>query len=88
MFDFNIKIPGGKKRETQRIPVKVYGKIYGNAGYVDNPQPGDNPLPNKMLYSGGIGIDILTLYDVTFKLEWSFDQLGQNGIFLHRKSIF
>lgn len=88
MFNFNIKIPGGKKREAQRIPVKVYGKVYGNAGYVDNPQPGDNPLPNKMLYSAGVGIDILTLYDVTFKLEWSFNQLGQNGIFLHRKSIF
>jgi hypothetical protein len=41
-----------------------------------------------MLYSTGIGIDVLTLYDFTLKLEWSFNQLGQNGLFLHRKSIF
>lgn len=88
LVNFNIKLPGGKKREPQRLPVNIYGKIYGNAGYVHNPQPGDNSLSNKMLYSSGIGLDILTVYDVTFKLEWSFNQLGQNGIFLHRKSIF
>ena len=85
---FNIKIPGSKKRESQLLPVHIYGKAYTNAGYVHNPQPGENSLSNKMLYSGGIGIDILTLYDVTFKLEWSFNQLGQNGIFFHNKSIF
>ncbi|MBC7948422.1 MAG: hypothetical protein H7Y42_11115 [Chitinophagaceae bacterium] len=88
LFNFNIKIPGGKKREPQRIPVTFYGKVFGNAGYVHNPQPGNNFLADKMLYSGGFGIDIFTLYDVTFKLEWSFNQLGQNGIFLHRNSIF
>jgi hypothetical protein len=41
-----------------------------------------------MLYSGGLGIDIITFYDVVIKLEWSFNQLGQNGLFLHRKTIF
>jgi outer membrane protein assembly factor BamA len=88
LVNFDIKMPGGKKREASRIPFKIYGKVYGNAGYVDNPQPGENFLINKMLYSAGIGIDVITLYDLTFKLEWSFNQLGQNGIFLHRKSIF
>jgi outer membrane protein assembly factor BamA len=88
LFNFNIKIPGGKKREPIRIPFTFYGKVFGNTGYVHNPQPGENFLANKMLYSGGIGIDIFSLYDITFKLEWSFNQLGQNGIFLHRNSIF
>jgi outer membrane protein assembly factor BamA len=88
LFNFNIKVPAGKKREAQRIPFNFYGKIYGNAGYVHNPQPGENSLSNKMLYSAGLGIDIITYYDFTLKLEWSFNQLGQNGLFLHRKSIF
>ena len=77
-----------KKWTAQRIPFNFYGKIYGNTGYVYNPQPGENYLTNRMLYSTGIGIDVLTLYDFTLKLEWSFNQLGQNGLFLHRKSIF
>lgn len=87
-LDFNIKLPARKGKEPERIPVRIFGKIYGNTGYVYNPQPGENILSNRMLYSGGLGIDILTFYDVTFKLEWSFNQLGQNGLFLHRKSIF
>jgi outer membrane protein assembly factor BamA len=88
VLGFNIKLPPSKKRESLRIPFNFYGKIYGNAGYVHNPEPGDNSLSNKMLYSCGLGIDIITIYDFTLKLEWSFNQLGQNGLFLHRKTIF
>ena len=89
LLNFKIRIPPIKKgKEAERIPVRIFGKVYGNAGYVHNPQPGNNILSNQMLYSGGFGIDILTFYDVTFKLEWTFNQLGQNGLFLHRKSIF
>ncbi len=88
LFGFSIRLPAFKKLTPQRIPFNFYGKIYGNTGYVYNPQPGENSLTNKMLYCGGIGLDILTMYDFTLKLEWSFNQLGQNGLFLHRKSIF
>jgi outer membrane protein assembly factor BamA len=88
LFNFSIGIPASKRWAARRIPFIFYGKIYGNTGYVHNPQPGENSLTNKMLYSAGVGIDVLTLYDFTLKLEWSFNQLGQNGLFLHRKSIF
>jgi outer membrane protein assembly factor BamA len=88
IVNFNIRVPKKKGKIAEYIPVRIFGKIYGNAGYVHNPQPGNNFLSNKMLYSGGLGIDILTFYDVTFKLEYTFNQLGQNGLFLHRKTIF
>lgn len=85
---FGFNIPGTKKIAPFRIPINIYGRIYGNAGYIHNPDPGNNYLSNKMLYSSGIGIDITTIYDFTLKIDWSFNQLGQNGLFLHRKSIF
>jgi hypothetical protein len=88
LFNFNIKSPGKKSQLPERIPFRFFPKIFGNAGYVHNPQPGLNFLSNRMLYSAGIGLDILTAYDFTLKLEWTFNQLGQNGLFLHRKSIF
>jgi hypothetical protein len=89
MVNFKIRIPPMKKgKEAEYIPFRIFAKMYGNTGYVHNPQPGENALSNKMLYSWGLGIDILSFYDVTFKLEWSFNQLGQNGLFLHRKTIF
>ena len=55
---------------------------------VYNPTPGFNNLNNKMLFSGGVGLDIVTIYDVSIKLDWSFNQLGQNGIYLHRTNNF
>jgi outer membrane protein assembly factor BamA len=88
ILNFNIRIPYKKGKIPLHIPVRIFGKIYGNTGYVYSPQPGNNLLSNKMLYSGGFGIDILTFYDVTFKLEYTFNQLGQNGLFLQRKTIF
>jgi outer membrane protein assembly factor BamA len=88
IFDFDVRIPGTKKLAPQRIPFNIFAKIYGNVGYIYNPYPGNNNLSNKMLYSSGLGIDIVTIYDFTLKLEWSFNQLGQNGLFLHRRTIF
>ena len=89
LLKFFVKLPAGKNgKERERIPFRIFGKIFGNTGYVHNPKPGENSLSNKMLYSGGIGIDILSFYDVTFKLEWAVNSLGENGLFLHRKTIF
>lgn len=88
LFKFNIPLPKIKHETINYIPFHIYGKIYGDAGYVYNPEPGSNFLNNRMLYSGGLGIDVVTLYDVNIKLEWSFNQIGQNGIYLHKKTNF
>lgn len=88
LFNVSIKSPGKKFQLPERLQFRFFPKIFANTGYVHNPQPGLNTLSNRMLYSAGIGLDILTAYDFTLKLEWTFNQLGQNGLFLHRKSIF
>jgi outer membrane protein assembly factor BamA len=88
LVKFNVKIPGTKKIAPQKIPFNIYGRVYGNTGYTYHPNPVNNTLSNKMLYSAGLGIDIVTIYDFTFRIDWSFNQLGQNGIFLHKKAVF
>jgi outer membrane protein assembly factor BamA len=88
LFDFSVSLPHIKRQTINHVPFRIFGRIYSNAGYVYNPEPGLNSLNNKMLFSGGIGLDIVTLYDVSIKLDWSFNQLGQNGIYLHRKNNF
>ena len=88
LVKFNIKLPGNKRILTpQKIPFGIYARMFGNAGYTYIPET-INSLSNKMLYSAGVGIDITTIYDFTFRIDWSFNQLGQNGIFLHKKTIF
>ncbi len=89
LVNLSLRCPHIRKRLVgERIPFRVYGKIYGNTGYVYNPQDRDNSLTNRILMSGGVGLDIVTIYDMVIKLEWSFNQLGQNGLFLHSKSVF
>ena len=88
LFNFNINLPPIKYTKLTRIPFRIYGKIYGNAGYVHNPYPNGNTLNNKTLFSGGFGVDIITVYDFVIKLEYSFNPLGQNGLYLHRKNQF
>ena len=88
ILNFYFQIKRKKDDQATNIPFRVYAKTFVNAGYMHHPDPGPNSLSNRMLYSGGIGIDIITHYDFTFKLEWSFNLLGQNGIYLHRKSYF
>ncbi len=88
LFNFHIPLPKTNHTTISSIPFRIYGKIYGNTGYAYNPQPGPNSLNNRMLYSCGLGIDIVTVYDVNIRLEWSFNQIGQNGIYLHRKNNF
>lgn len=88
LFNFNIHYRLSKGGRLERLPFRIFCKIYGNAGYAYNPEPGENHLNNQMLYSGGVGLDILTLYDFTLRFEWSINQLGQNGLYLHRKTNF
>jgi len=84
---FNIRSVSSKIKQGN-IPFRVFVKAYVNAGYAHHPHPGPNPLNNKMLYSAGMGIDIITFYDFILKIEWSFNQLGENGVYLHRKSYY
>jgi hypothetical protein len=88
LFDFSVPMHVTKKQTIDRVPFRIFARIYGNAGYVYNPSPGLNSLSNKMLYSGGFGLDIVTIYDVAIKLDFSFNQLGQNGLYLHRNDNF
>ena len=88
ILNFNIHYRKKKTNKLQRIPFRIFAKAYTNAGYVHSPEPGFNQLNNKMLYSGGFGIDLITLYDFSLRFEWSFNHLGQNGLYLHRKTNF
>lgn len=88
LFNFYIKSRPARGSFANGIPVRIFGKLYGNTGYVYNPEPGDNSLSNKLLSSAGVGIDIITAYDFVLKLEWTFNQIGQNGLFLHKRSNF
>lgn len=71
-----------------KIPFTFFAKTYGDLGYVYTKDIYTTRLNNRLLCSGGFGIDILTLYDINLRFEYSFNQLGENGLFLHNQSGF
>lgn len=81
-----ITLPQNKWIKSIRsVPLKAYVKSYVNAGYSHNPnQVLYNGLTDRMLYSAGLGLDLVLFTDMIFKFEWSFNQLGQNGLYLHQ----
>jgi len=90
LTELRVPVPGviRRKKGVSHVPVRIFARVFANSGYVHNPQHGLNQLNNRVLQAGGIGIDLLTLYDITFRFEYSFNQLGQNGLFLHRNISF
>jgi hypothetical protein len=71
-----------------KIPLTVFAKTYTDVGYAYTKKKYDTYLNNRLLYSGGFGVDILTLYDINLRFEYSFNQLCKNGLFLHNQSGF
>lgn len=88
ILDFTVKTPLKKSRILHEIPLKIFAKTYSDFGYSYIPQENKAMLNNKLLYSGGLGLDIVTLFDINLKIEFSFNQLGENGLFLHTKGGF
>lgn len=82
LFAFHINVPFNIKA-VPRIPFAFFAKTYADAGYSYIKKEFNTRLNNRFLYTGGVGIDILSLYDANINLEYSFNQLGENGIFLH-----
>jgi len=82
---FDIKFHTGLRSETYKtIPFRFYLKAYTDLGYTYNENNfKHNNLSNKFLYTGGLGLDIISIYDVVLRLECSFNQLNQKGFFVH-----
>lgn len=84
---FNFRLPILSKTHDH-IPFRIYMKTYFDGGISYNKKPEGNPLDNRFLYSGGAGMDIVTLYDLVLRFELSVNQMGETGFFFHIKNEF
>lgn len=74
--------------EFGTIPFSIYFRIYSDLGYVDNYRNNfeNRTLTNELLWGGGAGLDLVSYYDLVFRIEYSFNRSGGHGFFLHFKS--
>lgn len=72
-----------------KIPFRIFLKAYGDLGYAYKPNPNiTNTLNNTLLRTWGFGMDIVSIYDFVFKIEYSFNQLGKDGLYLQTRNDF
>jgi hypothetical protein len=89
LFQWNMPTPFKHSQNYDHLPIRFFLKFYANQGYVYNDGPlYGSVLNNRLLYTEGLGLDIVTIYDLQLKFEFSWNQLGKNGLFLHNYKGF
>jgi hypothetical protein len=74
--------PGVKMAKFKALPYAFYLNAFGDAGYVVNKFTDVNPNNNKFLFSGGLGLDFVTYYDLVLRFEYAFTSVKTNGFFI------
>lgn len=72
-----------KKKQFSTLPIQVYPNIYSDYAYVKNfnPEWSKSGLSNKHLWGGGVGLDIVTFYNVNIRAYYSINQMGEKNVF-------
>ena len=78
---FNINfLPADK---FSKAHYALYINLFFDTGFVDSNTSIQSNLSNEFLYSGGLGIDLVTYYDKVLRIEYSLNKFGEHGIFFH-----
>ncbi|MCF8369139.1 MAG: hypothetical protein K9G76_08840 [Bacteroidales bacterium] len=90
--NLKFELVSQRVQEFKFIPSDKFNKLYyafylnvfADFGYgFDNRNNVYNPLSNQLLPGYGIGLDFVTYYDFVFRLEYSFNKMGESGFFIH-----
>lgn len=87
IFKYTIKNPASIKNHNQ-IPVRFYLKAYADAGYVYSDKDNFSPLNNRLNKTWGVGLDIVTIYDIVLRLEYSFNKFGDQTLYIHSRADY
>jgi hypothetical protein len=88
ILDIRLPTVLTRSEKYREIPFKLMFKLYGDLGAVHHPTASTSVLSNRLLYTAGVGVDVLSYYDFVARFEYSINQLGQKGLFLHLQKAF
>ena len=72
------------KKFLPSVKFTFWMKAFTNLGYVYSEEKNKaNPLANSLLRTAGIGVDLISIYDFVLNMEYSINQLGDKGLYLH-----
>jgi outer membrane protein assembly factor BamA len=71
------------------LPLSIYLAFNTDTGWANDPYYyARNPLANRVLLGYGPGLDVVAWYNKTIRLEWSWNDLGEQGFFLRINAGF
>jgi len=79
--------------QFKHFPLAIYLKGYADVGYVRNYNYYEEAnintrLSDRFLAGFGGGLDVVMLYDMVFRFEYTFTREGTQGFFFHLKKEF
>jgi Omp85 superfamily domain len=90
IFDLSKYLKWDILKGFRSFPLKCY--LSGNFDLAHARGPAElvktNPLNNRTLYSGGLGLDIVAYYSWVWQIQYSWNDLGEKGVFFHYKAGF
>lgn len=71
-------------KSFRKMPIKAYLSVNQGVAFVNDPYTSEvNPFSNRLLWGGGLGLDIVLYYDKVFRIQYSYNHLFEHGLFLH-----
>ncbi|MCP4457825.1 MAG: BamA/TamA family outer membrane protein [Cytophagales bacterium] len=67
-------------KQFQTFPIALYGKLFADGGYVKSFDGylNNDRLTDKFIYGLGVGLDLVTIYDLVFRFECSTNRGRKN----------
>ena len=83
LFNTKFTNPILKIDQFKTINLAVYFKTFAEFGYAnDQYYDKGNPLSNQWLAGTGFGLDIVTMYDTVFTVEYTRNRQNEWGLFI------
>ncbi|MDR1724694.1 MAG: hypothetical protein LBR84_12245 [Tannerella sp.] len=84
-----ILVFGSSKNPSKfkKIHFTLYAKLTGDLGYVHNSYPNPaNTLANTLLYGSGLGLDLVSYYDIVINCSYAINKMGKGGFYFGIKA--
>jgi len=73
-----------KSEKFSKIHYALYANLFVDMGYVDAFRNYDTEdLAKTLLLGAGVGLDLVTYYDMVLRVEFSINKKGEAGIYFH-----
>jgi outer membrane protein assembly factor BamA len=77
-------------RQLSQFYLALYAKTYFDLGYIEGYPNNElnKRLTDQLLYSGGFGVDLVTVYDIVLRFEYTFNKQSESGFVFGFRAVF